>query len=1023
MVGRLRTCRSLVAAAGYGKTTTLRRLFAADRSRWGRGETRPCEFIADAVAAGERQIVLDDLPRLPPDTVRALLLVVNELPDTVTVAFASRWPLASRWPGVGRWTELGPADLALGVEQVAELISDEYGLAGAELAGRVHEATGGWPALVHLAAESLRSHGIPPGPLAAALAQPGGALSSYVTEEVLAGLPEEALGLLRHVGELSPVTAGLGAALGQRDADEAVALLRRCGVLARVGAVVPGLPAPAERVVPVLAEIMAAGQRRVAGSTVATATKAAQWYEEHALPAAAAREWLRAGAEERCARVLDEHGDQLISIGQSELVLRLITALPERLRTRRLWLLLGDALRTTGDLEAAGRAYDVVAAGEPDWTAGLAWRVGRIHYQRGDAHQALAAFARGGQDCASPDDLALLLSWTANAHLLAGDGKLATTVARRATAVAVRAGSGGALATAYLSVALCLAVGGDLAGSEEHFALALPIAERTGDVLLLTRIHTNRTYQLLQTARYAGALSSARLCVRYAQAAGSASLLAIATSNEAEALAMLGSYDDAVRRYQAALAHYQRNGSRRYAAALLGLGELYRRRGWREQARAAYEEAVRVTEANGNAHILVPALAGLALVVLADDAKSAAAHAETAAGQAGQETIGSALLAQGWIAVNRSERDLAEERATEAARVARAQHDRAGLADALELRAAIESEPSRVRAALREALAIWTEAGAQVEAARIAVVMSRQPGADPEDRANGLLAALRLATAGALVDRLGVGPSGVPAGADRTAVAIRALGRFEVHLGGQPVPASQWQSRKARDLLRILVARRGRPVPRGELCELLWPEGDADRTGHRLSVLLSIVRGVLDPAKVNASDHYLIADQSSIALDIATAEVDVEDFLAQVAHGRRLVEREALAAGQSVLQAADQLYRAEAFEDEPYAEWAGPLREEARAAYLSMLRMLAHTSRVTAGPSAAAGYLLRLLECDPYDEPAHRALVRALVTGGQHGEARRAFTRYGEAMRAIGVRPPDNLILVPPSPQRDPSPQ
>ncbi|MFD0599668.1 hypothetical protein ACFQZ4_51210 [Catellatospora coxensis] len=62
-------------------------------------------------------------------------------------------------------------------------------------------------------------------------------------------------------------------------------------------------------------------------------------------------------------------------------------------------------------------------------------------------------------------------------------------------------------------------------------------------------------------------------------------------------------------------------------------------------------------------------------------------------------------------------------------------------------------------------------------------------------------------------------------------------------MAGQVVPASSWQSRKARDLLRILVGRRGRPVPRSELSELLWPDGDVQRTGHRLSVLLNIVRG------------------------------------------------------------------------------------------------------------------------------------------------------------------------------------
>jgi DNA-binding SARP family transcriptional activator len=112
-----------------------------------------------------------------------------------------------------------------------------------------------------------------------------------------------------------------------------------------------------------------------------------------------------------------------------------------------------------------------------------------------------------------------------------------------------------------------------------------------------------------------------------------------------------------------------------------------------------------------------------------------------------------------------------------------------------------------------------------------------------------------------------------------------------------------------------------------------------------------------------------------------------------------------------MLAAADRLHRADAFEDEPYADWAVPLREEVRAAYLSLLRMLAQTSRATGAPAAAGGYLLRLLERDPYDEPAHRGLVRTLVAAGQHGEARRAFDRYRKAMREIGVQPPDAALL------------
>jgi hypothetical protein len=46
--------------------------------------------------------------------------------------------------------------------------------------------------------------------------------------------------------------------------------------------------------------------------------------------------------------------------------------------------------------------------------------------------------------------------------------------------------------------------------------------------------------------------------------------------------------------------------------------------------------------------------------------------------------------------------------------------------------------------------------------------------------------------------------SAVPRGSGP--VVIRTLGRFEVSLAGVPVPTSAWQFRKARDLLRILVA-------------------------------------------------------------------------------------------------------------------------------------------------------------------------------------------------------------------------
>jgi DNA-binding SARP family transcriptional activator len=999
-------CRLVVAAAGYGKTTALRHWFPDPATRWHRGaaavaliDDGPAALAAEAARVGTRQVVLDDLPRLPADRAHAFVDAAARLPGT-EVALASRWPLGSGWSVGAPVTRVRPADLALSVDEVEALLATGYDLTSAGLAERVHAATAGWPALVHLTAETLALHGMPAGPLAAAVAEPGSLLANYVAEEVLGGLPVPLWRLVADVAGLAPVTAGLCAALGHPAAGDEVRLLARIGVLTGAGVD----PDSGPQVVPVIAAVAVQEQTPVPATVLAMA---AAWYDRHGPPRAAARAYRLAGDDAGCARVLAGHGDVMVTTGQPRAVAELVAALPDALRGRHLRLLHGDALRIAGDVAAAAQVYRSVAAAEPAWDAGLAWRMGLVHYLRGDQQAALADFARGHQAPAEPADEALLLAWTAAATARLGDAAAGTAHAWRAYQLATGSGHDGALATAHISLALCLGITGDQVGSAEHYEQALRVAEHTHDLVLLARILTNQSYHLVEQARYPEALAAAGRAVRYADAAGHANLHALATGNEADALAMLGRFDEAVTRYERVLVRYRRMGSRVSAAALVGLAESHRLRGWRAQARAAFEEAVRLADGGDSRELAVRGYAGLARVLLPDDPAAAAAAADEALRRASDDLRVPAVLAQGWVAVAVADLAAARRLAGEAAGLARPRGQRAGLAEALELEAAAEADPSRARTALREAHAIWTAAGATTNAARAQLALCRLPGASAEDRFAALVAAERLAAQQVATDL------GAPA--DRNAVLVRTLGRFEVSVDGEPVPTARWQSRRARDLLRVLVTRRGRPVARGELCELLWPDDDPAKTGHRLSVLLSIVRTVLDPDRAFPADHYLVADAASVALDVRHLRVDVLEFLAAVAHGQRLFERGAAAEARTVLAAADRDYTADVFEDEPYADWAGPLREHGRAAHLNALRLLAEIDRAAGSGATALVHLLRLLERDPYDEPAHRAVVRILVLGGQHGEARRAFSRYREAMAAIGVRPPDEAILLAPA--------
>jgi len=99
------------------------------------------------------------------------------------------------------------------------------------------------------------------------------------------------------------------------------------------------------------------------------------------------------------------------------------------------------------------------------------------------------------------------------------------------------------------------------------------------------------------------------------------------------------------------------------------------------------------------------------------------------------------------------------------------------------------------------------------------------------------------------------------------------------------------------------------------------------------------------------------------------------------------------------------MYAGDFLEEDAYEDWAVPLREEARATYISVVRALADDAIAGDRPELAERYLRRLLEKDGHDEGAHLALVRALAAARRHGDARRAYRAYAARMREIGVEP------------------
>jgi DNA-binding SARP family transcriptional activator len=427
------------------------------------------------------------------------------------------------------------------------------------------------------------------------------------------------------------------------------------------------------------------------------------------------------------------------------------------------------------------------------------------------------------------------------------------------------------------------------------------------------------------------------------------------------------------------------------------LGKVHLLRGDRASARAAFQRALELSEEVGDVQGLVPALAGLASVAVLDDPESAGAFAERAIHAGASLDHAHALVVGARVRLADGDLNGAVTLAQQAALVAEDQRDRVDLAEVYE----VIAEARQDRSLANNALELWRELDNPIGAARATLLLARL-GPDAKR-------ALALA-AEAARDARELGARDVAAAAHAligqleeqepaSDISISCLGGFAVTRRGEVVPASAWQSRKARELLKILVCRGGRPTHREQLLELLWPGEDPGRTGNRLSVALSTVRNVLDPDHAHAADYYVRADGDAITLQ--NAEIDVNRFLVDATAGLSLVKRASASAALPYLEAAELAYAGDVFEEDPYADWAVDLREKARLTYLDVARRLAELTR--GDDDARTRYLLRILERDPYDEQAHLELVNLLAAQGRHGEARRRYRLYARLLEQIGV--------------------
>ncbi|HXZ98948.1 MAG TPA: BTAD domain-containing putative transcriptional regulator [Candidatus Binatia bacterium] len=950
-------------------------------------------------------IVIDDVDELGEGSPSSRLVeaLCRHAPPLLHLVLAGRgrppFPV-ERLRGQGQLLEIGAEQLAFTVDEVAQLAGDRLGEPARGLAAELHQLAGGWPAAVILALEALRE--TPSERWRAVLSgpdRPHTPLFDYLAEEIFAHHPAGLRELVSRVAVFEQFTSELCTAVGIADSP------RRVAELAGQSLLVESRPDGSLALRPLIRDYARKHLPLPAAETRRLRVDGAGWLAAHGAAGAALRLLLAAGEPEPLADVLALAGTSLLAAGHVAAVLDACRALPSGFRSAAIEQLEGEARQIQGDWSGAQACFERAAAGAGQLPARLAWRIGLLHYLRGRLGPALEVYQRGLSDAAAePVEMALLLGWTATAHWLRGEVEPSRRLASQALATATACADARALAAAHTVMAMLAALDGDRRANDAHYLLALRSAEEAGDLLQLVRIRTNRASHFLEEGSYPEALEELEVAVRLAEVTSYASFLALSLCNRGETKLRIGRLDEALADLEASRSRYQEIGSDMVAYPLALIGEVYRERGNLAQARASFEEAASIAQASGDEQGLVPALAGLATVIAGEEPDQARRLTEQALARGGGLAYVTALLAAGWVAAAAGDLERAGEMARAAGTAARTRRERAGLAEALSLAAVSAGDRRRSVQHLRDAAEIWRELGNPLGEARVELALGTlDPGPGAEARRRD--ARHRLEALG-VHDRPGGGAAGLMAllAEPEAAVRIESLGGFSVVRGGQPVKASEWQSKRARDLLKLLVARRGRPASRGYLMDTLWPDEGGERVSNRLSVALTTVRGVLDPRRASTTEP-ILADKDAVALNLAALDVDLEAFMSAAEDGLRQLRRGDADAGIRLLERAAAMYSGDFLEENPYDDWAVPAREEARATYVAVARGLASHAARRAEPDAAIPHLLRILEIDLYDERAHLELVTLLADAGRHGEAHRHYRRYRQAMDDLGVEP------------------
>ncbi|MDL1956070.1 MAG: hypothetical protein LWW95_03315 [Candidatus Desulfofervidus auxilii] len=237
---------------------------------------------------------------------------------------------------------------------------------------------------------------------------------------------------------------------------------------------------------------------------------------------------------------------------------------------------------------------------------------------------------------------------------------------------------------------------------------------------------------------------------------------------------------------------------------------------------------------------------------------------------------------------------------------------------------------------------------------------------------------------------------------------IKTLGDFEVKVGNKTIV--QWESQKAKTLLKILVTRGEKPVPIDVIMEDLWPEANWESVKENFKITLKRLRRSLEPdLPSRISSSYICLKSNCLYLDSEKVIVDAWEFKrkAKSLQKKKMFTQDDLKEVESIIK----IYKGIFLPQDLYNEWASGEREYLRNIYIKLLEIAVSLTKNLNLYKKTIFYLELLIAEDSFNQKLYEELMNCYLEIGLYNKAIELFKNFKKLFETeLGIPPGKKMI-------------